>query len=103
MISSFILSYSFSTLFIKTNSSWPIFESIKALEIKTSILLNLGFTKNVILTCLCFFFLITNLYFLIPTVTAQIFMKIAELVIPIGIPTKKEKAEMEKHSSNCRN
>ena len=30
-------------------------------------------------------------------------MKIAELVIPIGIPTKKEKAEMEKHSSNCRN
>ena len=27
---------SFSTLFIKTNSSWPIFESVKALETKTS-------------------------------------------------------------------
>ena len=32
---SFISSCSFSTLFSKTNSSWIIFESIKALEIKT--------------------------------------------------------------------
>ena len=35
LISSFILSYSFGTLFIKTNSSWLIFEQIKALEIRT--------------------------------------------------------------------
>ena len=39
LISSFISSYSFSTLFNKTNLSWLIYESIKGLEIKTSILL----------------------------------------------------------------
>ena len=40
-ISSFISSYSFSTLFTKINSSWLIFESTKALEIKTSKVFNL--------------------------------------------------------------
>ena len=35
LISSFILPYSFGTLFIKTNSSWLIFEPIKALESRT--------------------------------------------------------------------
>ena len=42
-----------------------------------------------------FFFLIIDLYFLIPAVIPQIFNPIAELVIPIGIPTKEAKAEME--------
>ena len=36
-----------------------------------------------------------NFIFLIATVIAQIFNPIAELVIPIGIPTKKAKVQME--------
>ena len=43
------------------------------------------------------FFLIINLYFLIPAVITQIFNPIAELAIPIGIPTKEAKAEIETH------
>ena len=35
-------------LFMKTNSSWLIFESIKALEIKTSMLFNLDFANNIV-------------------------------------------------------
>ena len=44
-----------------------------------------------------FFFLIIDLYYLIPAVIAQIFNSVAELVIPIGIPIKEAKAEMETH------
>ena len=44
------------------------------------------------------FFLIINFYFLIPAAIAQIFNPIAELVIPIGIPSKEAKAEIEIHS-----
>ena len=44
-----------------------------------------------------FFFLIIDLYFLIPAAIAQIFNPIAELVIPIGIPIKEAKAESEMH------
>ena len=40
-----------------------------------------------------FFFLIIDLYFLIPGAVAQIFNPIAELAIPIGIPTKEAKAD----------
>ena len=43
------------------------------------------------------FFLIIDLYFLIPTVIAQIFNLIAELVISIEISTKETKEEMETH------
>ena len=39
----------------------------------------------------------TDLYFLTPVAIAQIFNPIAELVIPIEIPTKEAKAEMEMH------
>ena len=46
---------------------------------------------------LFFFYLIIDLYFLIPAVITQIFNPIAELLIPIGIPTKEAKAEMETH------
>ena len=60
-------------------------------------LFNLDFASNTILSCFFFFFLIIDLYFLIPTVIAQIFNPIEELVIPIGIPTKEAKAEMETH------
>ena len=44
------------------------FESIKTLEIKSSMLCNLDFAKNTILSC--FFFLIIDLHFLIPAVIA---------------------------------
>ena len=68
---------------------------------------NLDFANNTILSCFFFFFLIIGL---IPAVIVQInqlynltvqfivqFNPIIELVIPIGIPTKKTKAEMETH------
>ena len=42
-----------------------------------------------------FFFFIINLYFLIATVITHIFNPTVELVIPIGIPAKEEKAEIE--------
>ena len=58
---------------------------------------NLDFASNTILSCVVFFFLIIDLYFLIPAVIAQIFHKIAELVIPTGIPTKEAKIETETH------
>ena len=38
-----------------------------------------------------------GLHFLIPAVITQIFNPVAELVTPIGIPTKEAKAEMETH------
>ena len=46
---------------------------------------------------LFFFFLIINLYFLIHAVITQIFNPVVELAIPIGIPTKSAKAEIETH------
>ena len=74
-----------------------IFESIKVLEIKTSMLFNLDFANNTILSCFFFFFLIIDLYFLIPAVIAQIFNPIAELVLPKGIQSIEVKAETEMH------
>ena len=46
---------------------------------------------------LLFLFFITDLYFLIPAVITQIFNPITELVIPMGIPTKEAKGEIETH------
>ena len=60
--------YSFIILFIETNSIWIIFESIQAIEIKTSMIFNLDFGKDTILRCLLFFFFIIDLYSLIPAV-----------------------------------
>ena len=62
-----------------------------------NMLFNLDFANNTISSCFFFFFLIIDLYFLIPAVIAQIFNPVAELVIPIEIPTKAAKAEMETH------
>ena len=42
-------------------------------------------------------FLFIDLYFLIPAVITHIFDPIVELAIPIGIPIKEAKAEMETH------
>ena len=43
-----------------------------------------------------FFFLITDLYFLIPAVISQIFNLTAELLIHIRMQTKEGKAEIQK-------
>ena len=59
-------------------------------------LFNLDFANNTTLSCLFFFLLIIiDLYFLIPTVIAQIFNHIADLVILIAILAKEAKAEMQ--------
>ena len=55
----------------------------------------MDFANNTILSCFFFFFLIIDLNFLISAVISQIFNPIAELVIPIGIPNKEAKEEME--------
>ena len=60
-------------------------------------LFNLDFANDTISSCFFFFFLITYLYFLIPAIIAQIFNLFSELLIPIGIPTKGAKAEIEIH------
>ena len=60
-------------------------ESIKPSKIKTSMLFHLDLGNSTILSCLLFFFLIIELSYLI---NAVIFNPIAELVIPIGIPSK---------------
>ena len=61
---------------------------------------NLYFASNTILSCFFFFFLIIDLYFLIPAAIAQIFNPVAELVMSIGIPIKEAKAEMDTHTVN---
>ena len=94
LISCFTSLYSLRILFIKRNLSWLRTESIKVLEIKTSILFNLDFASNTIELCFSFLFLIIDLWFLIPLVIAQIFNPIAELLIPIGIPIKEAKSEI---------
>ena len=72
-----------------------IYESIKALEIRISIVLNFYFPNNTILSCFFFFLFITDLYFLIPAVIAQMFIPTAELVISIGKLTNEANAEIE--------
>ena len=68
---------------------------IKDLEIRKSIVSNLAFTSNTILSCFFFFFVIIDLYYLIPEVIEQIFNPIVELVIPIEIETNEVNAEIE--------
>ena len=60
-------------------------------------LFHLDFAGSTIKSCMLFFFLIIDLYLLIPAVLAQTFNPIAELAISIGIPTKEAKAEIEIH------
>ena len=72
-----------------------IYESIKALEIRTSIVFSLSLPNDTILSCFFFFFFIIDLYFLIPTVIAQMFIPTAELVIPTGTQTNEANAEIK--------
>ena len=64
---------------------------------ETSILFNLDFANNIILSCFFFCYLFINLYLSIAAVITQIFNPIAELVILIAIATKEAKAEMKTH------
>ena len=58
-------------------------------------LFDLDFANNTILSSLFFFFLIIDLYFLIPAVISQIFNPIAEFVTPIEIQPKKPKQKLK--------
>ena len=69
----------------------------QTLKIKISVLFNLDFANNTAYHAFSIFLFI-DLYFLISAVITQICNPIAELVIPIGIPTKEKKAEIETHS-----
>ena len=60
-------------------------------------LFNFDFASSTILSCFFLFFFNYCLIFLIVKVIAQIFNPVVELVIPIGIPTKEAKAEIETH------
>ena len=97
LIASFISSYFFNT-YTKTYSSWLRYESIKALEIKTSMVFNLSSPNNTII----------DYTFFISAALSQFFILTAELAITIGIPTKETKRKIETHSviaenkiSNC--
>ena len=62
-------------------------------------LFNLYFAKNTISSCFFLFFLIIDLYILLPAAIANIFnpIAIAELIIPIRKPSKEPKGEIEIH------
>ena len=81
-------------IFTETNSSWLLYESIKALEITTSIVSNLGYPSNTIFSYF-FFFLIIDLYFLVSAGITQIFNPTAEVLTPTGTATNEVNAEIE--------
>ena len=85
MFSSFIPSRSFNRLFTKINSSWLIYKPVKALQVKISLLFKLVFDKKK------YYFI---MFFLLYNCCSN---RIAELVIPIKIPTKEAKEEIETH------
>ena len=58
-------------------------------------LFNLDFGSNTIFSFLFFFSLIIGSYFVIVAAVALIFNPVVEFVIPIGIPSKAAKAEIE--------
>ena len=85
LISFFISLYSLKRLFAETNSYWLIYESIKALEIRTSIVFNHVSSS----------FFRDDFYFLIPAVIEQIFIPTAELIITIRLVTNEANAAIE--------
>ena len=56
---------------------------------------NLVSASNTILSCFLLFFLIIDLYFLIPVVVLEIFIVIAKLAIPTGIQNKEARTKIE--------
>ena len=69
------------------NSSWLVYESITALDIRTPIAFNLFFPNKFILSCFLLF------YF------AQVFIPTAKHLIPTGTKTNEADAEIETASS----
>ena len=55
---------------------------------------NLDVAENTTLSCFFFFFLISDLYFLMSAATRQIFSSIVELIIPIRTGEKKQKYKL---------
>ena len=97
MVTSFISLNSFGKLFIKTISLSLIFESIKHLETKASTVFNLHFANDNNLSGFFLFFLIIDLYFLVPAFITKFFNPVEELLIPIRTLTKEAKEEMGTH------
>ena len=89
-------SYSFSASFIITNSLRPIFESIKALEIRTFMLFN----SDLLTIQLYYVFFLNYLIKLFNSCSYYtiFFNPIAELVIPIRISSKEAKAKIEMYA-----
>ena len=81
---------------LKKKSSQLIYESVKALEIKTFILFNVLFA-NIPFHFAFFFFLINGPYVLIPALIAQTFNPVDKLVISLRMPSKEAKGEIETH------
>ena len=72
----FYLIISLNTLLNETNFSLLIYESIKVVGFRSSIVFKVSFPKNTILSCFFFFFFfIIDWYFLIFAVTAKLTAK----------------------------
>ena len=82
---------------LKKQLTWITSESINALEVKAFMVFNLVLGNSTILSRFFLFFLIIDLYFLIPVVNPQIFNPTAALAIAIRIPTNKAKEKTETH------
>ena len=72
-------------------------ESIVTLEIKTLTVFNLFFPENDTLSCFFLFFLMIDLYLLIPAIIAQIFNHTAEFVMPTGTLTNEANTDIRTH------
>ena len=72
-------------------------ESVKHLETKASTIFNLDFANDNNLLGFFFFFLVIDLYFLVPAFVTQIFNPVEELLLSIRATTKEAKAEMGTH------
>ena len=92
LISSFVLLYS-----PNTTLSWLIYELIKAFGNKKLKKFSLVYGNNIILSSIFVFFLMINIYFLIPAAISQIFNLTSELAIPTGTPTNEVKSEIDIH------
>ena len=73
---------------------------MKALEIKISTAFNLVFTRNIILSCFLCFYLLIDLYFLIPAVIARVFIPIAKVEIETHPGTEKGRTNFFKLLTN---
>ena len=64
-------------------------------RLKTSMLFNLDFANNTVLSYFFFFFFIIDLCFLLSAMFAQIFIPTVKLVKPTGTQTNEANAEIE--------